>query len=183
MNGFKKLLSVAITSATLLAFGSAMAIDPGKVPENKRTALELYMTAVEANDHLKVNAAGTLFVDIRDPAELQTVGMPTSADANVPFKFIDITKWDGKKGKFGMKKNPEFVAGVAARLEAKGLKKTDTIIAMCGSGKRVPGAVDALAKAGYTNVYAMVDGYKGWQKGKLPYSRDMEQSKMYGEPQ
>ena len=183
MNGFKKIPTVAMAAATLLAFSPAMAVDPAKVPENKRTTLGLYMTSVEANDHLGTSAARTLFLDIRDPTELQTLGMPTNADANVPFKFIDISKWDAEKGRFGMKKNPEFITGVAARLEAKGLKRTDTVIAMCGSGKRVPRAVDILAKAGYTNVYAVVDGYKGWQKAKLPHSRKMEQSKMYGNPQ
>lgn len=160
----------------------AFAIEASKVEKAKQTKLGLYYTAVEANKHMSKYAKQTLFVDVRDPAELHTVGMPTNVDANVPFLRIDLTRWNTKKMKFQWKKNPRFADEVAPRLLDKGLTKKDTIIVICGSGKRAAKAVNALAKAGYKKVYPVVDGYKAWQKSKLPWSRKLAVSKMYGNP-
>ena len=172
----------AIAIATLVAFGSAQAVDAGKVPAERQTKAGLYFTAQEANAHVEKNTAQTLFIDVRDPTEVFTLGMPTNADANIPFKRINVQKWDAKKNTFALDSNPRFASEVEAALKAKGLSKTDTVVLMCGSGTRSPQAVDVLADAGFTNVYLMVDGFKGWQDGKLPMSRDLEKAKMYGNP-
>lgn len=167
---------------SLLLVEFAFAIDASKVDKAKKTKLGLYFTAVEANNYMNKHSNKTLFVDVRDPAELHTVGMPTNVDANVPFLRIDLTRWNVKKMKFQWKKNPRFTDELAPRLLDKGLSKSDTIIVICGSGKRAAKAVNALAKAGYTKVYPVVDGYKAWQKHKLPWSRKLAVSKMYGNP-
>ena len=60
-----------------------------------------------------------------------------------------------------------------------GLTKKDVVIVICGSGVRAPKAVNALAKAGYTNAYSVIDGYKGWQEAKLPWSRKLDRVRMY----
>jgi hypothetical protein len=52
--------------------------------------------------------------------------------------------------------NPDFIA------EAKRqFKPSDTILVMCRSGDRSAIAVNALAKAGFVNVYNIIDGMEG----------------------
>lgn len=176
----KNIIASIICGLMLTNF--AYAIDASKVEKAKKTKLGLYFTAIEANDYMNKHGKKTLFVDVRDPAELHTVGMPTNADANVPFLRIDLTRWNVKAKKFQWKKNPRFSDEVAPRLLDKGLTKNDTIIVICGSGKRAAKAVNAMAKAGYTKVYPVVDGYKAWKQSKLPWSRELVFSKMYGNP-
>ena len=42
------------------------------------------------------------------------------------------------------------------------------IILYCGGGFRSALAADALQKMGYTNVYSMGGGWRGWTEAKLP---------------
>ena len=164
---------------TLVCFmGNVFAIDASKVPKNKQSTTGLYFTSVEASKHMANNAASTLFLDIRDPVEIFTVGMPLVVDRNVTFKYIDPTKWNKKKQTFGMKGNPNFAKGVSEQLKAKGLTNGDTIIVICGSGKRAAKAATALKKAGFGNVYSVMDGYKAWQKANLKWSRKLDKAKV-----
>lgn len=174
-------LFVVLFSASF-ATASANALSSAQVPKEKQTTLGLYFTAKQAYNYVTAHARDTLFIDVRDPAELQTVGMPTDVDANVPFKRIDLAKWDPKKKQFALTTNPIFVSDVGQRLAAKGLEKNDPVVLICGSGKRASKAANTLAKAGYTKVYVVIDGYKGWQADKLPWSRKMDLKKMYGNP-
>jgi rhodanese-related sulfurtransferase len=167
---------------SLFISSGVFAVDAGKVAKDKQNSLGLYLTSSETHAYMKSHGAKALFLDIRDPVEIHTVGMPAGVDYNVAFKFIDTTKWDEKKGKFKLKGNPDYAKDVAARLTTKGLTKDDRIILICGSGKRAAKAVNALAKAGYKNVYSVVDGYKGWQKNKLPFDKKLDRSKIYGNP-
>jgi rhodanese-related sulfurtransferase len=173
---------LVLVIVNFLVFPTAFAVDASKVAKNRQTSLGLYYTAVEAHNQMKAHADKTLFLDIRDPVEIHTVGMPAGVDYNVPFKLINTKKWDSKKGKFKLDSNPEFLNDVEARLEAKGLGKDDQVIVICGSGKRAAKAVNAMAKAGYKNVYSVVDGYKGWQKDKLPFNKKLDKKKIYGNP-
>ena len=163
-------------------FNNAFAINESKVPADKRSISGKYFTAKEAYAHVHKHSKSTLFIDVRDPAELFTAGMPTTADVNIPFKRIDTDKWDAKKKTFKLVNNPNFVKDVEAHMKAKGLSNKDTIIVMCGSGKRSAKAADTLTKAGFTNVYTIIDGYKGWQKSKLKWSNKLDINKMYVKP-
>jgi rhodanese-related sulfurtransferase len=166
-----------------LIFVSAVyAIDAGKVAKDKQNSLGLYLTAVETHDLMQAHGKKTLFLDIRDPVEIHTLGMPADVDYNVPFKLINTNKWDDKKGKFKLDSNPDFLKDVEARLKAKGLGKEDKIVVICGSGKRAAKTVNAMAKAGYKNVYSVVDGFKGWQKNDLPFDKKLDKKKIYGNP-
>jgi hypothetical protein len=55
-----------------------------------------------------------------------------------------------------MKLNPEFMD----RLKAVA-KRDEPVFVMCRSGGRSPMAVNAMAEAGYTNAYNIVDGMEG----------------------
>lgn len=175
---FFSLFSALLVSLAFLP--ATQAIEAGKVAKDKQNDLGLYLTSKEASEYMKTHAAKTLFLDIRDPAEVHTTGMPAGVDYNVPFKLINTKAWDDKAGKFKLDSNPTFLQDVEARLQAKGLTKDDRIILICGSGKRAAKSVNAMAKAGYKNVYSVVDGLKGWEVNKLKVDKKLDRNKMYG---
>lgn len=182
--------------AMLAAFShSAAAEDWSKLSKKKQTTLGLYMTSQQAYDHMMKNMDSALFLDVRTPSELNYLGVTSVMDANVPTDTMDSSAWDDKKNRYVRKHNENFVADVDARLKAKGLKKTDTVILICRSGKRSAKAVNVLAKNGYTNVYTAVDGYEGdkvkegenkgkrmkngWKNSGLPWTYSMDKDLMY----
>jgi rhodanese-related sulfurtransferase len=171
----------SVLALLLVISAQAFAIEASKVPEDRQSATGLYFTSLEASNYVARHARSTLFLDIRDPVEIFTVGMPTAVDHNVTFKYVDPTAWDAKKETFAMKGNPDFVKGVDAQLKAKGLTRSNRIILICGSGKRAAKAATALKKAGFPKVYSVVDGYAAWQKDNLPWSRKLAKDKVMGQ--
>lgn len=191
-----KLFATFMTVLMMAAFSNlAFADDWSKLSKKKQTTLGLYMTSQQAYDHMMKNMDAALFLDVRTPAELNYLGVTSIMDANVPTDTMDGRAWDAKKKRYVRKHNENFVADVDARLKAKGLKKTDTVILMCRSGKRSAKAVNVLAKSGYTNVYSVVDGYEGdkakkgdnkgkrvvngWKNSGLPWTYSMDKDLMY----
>jgi rhodanese-related sulfurtransferase len=189
-----------ITILALLSFtalpGAHAGTDPASVPEIKRTALGLYLTAQETYDMVRAAPATVLFLDVRSTGEVQFLGMPTVADANVPYmQQSEWNEWDESRSNFKFVVNPGFAEGVERRLTAKGLQRTDPIILMCRSGDRSAKAADLLAKLGYTRVYSMLDGFEGdlakdgpnegrrtingWRNANLPWSYKLDRAKMY----
>jgi len=192
----KNLFATFLTVAMLAAFSNAaMAEDWSTLSKKKQTSLGLYMTSTQAYDYMMKNMDDALFLDIRTPAELNYLGATSVMDANVPSDTMDGTAWDDKKNRYVRKHNENFVVDVDVRLKAKGLKKTDTVILICRSGKRSAKAVNVLAKAGYTKVYSVVDGYEGdkvkegenkgkrmkngWKNAGLPWTYSMDKDLMY----
>ena len=192
----KQVFTPIIALAMLSMFSvSAAAEDWSKLSKKKQTTLGLYMTSQQAYDHMMKDMDQSLFLDVRTPAELNYLGVTTVMDANVPTDIMDGTAWDDKKSRYRRKHNDNFVADVDARVKAKGLKKTDTVILMCRSGKRSAKAVNELAKNGYTNVYSVIDGYEGgkvkkgenkgkrmkdgWKNSGLPWTYSMDKDLMY----
>lgn len=77
-------------------------------------------------------------------------------------------------------RNPRF----ARELEAK-VKKDDVVLLLCRSGKRSALAAEVAAKAGFTQVYNIAEGFEGeldehhhrggfdgWRFHKLPWVQD-----------
>jgi len=192
-----KKLSTVMMAVTMLVLisGPVMAEDWSSLSTKKQTTLGLYMTAKQAYDYMMKNMDNALFLDVRTPSELNYLGVTTVMDANVPTDTMDASAWDDKKHRYKRQHNNHFVADVGARLKAKGLKKTDTVILMCRSGKRSAKAVNVLAKQGYTNVYSVVDGYEGdkvkkgenkgkrmkngWKNSGLPWTYSLDKDLMY----
>lgn len=171
-------------------------INEKDVPKIKRTQAGLYLSAKDAYQALKEQAEKIVFLDVRTKAEVAYTGMPTAADANVPFKFTSKKyEWSDKKNGFKMTPNPNFVVGATERVLQKSLGKDDKIFVMCRSGGRSAKAADALTKAGFTKVYSIIDGYEGdtvksgeqkgkrtingWKNSSLPWSFSLNKSKMY----
>jgi rhodanese-related sulfurtransferase len=176
---------------------SSHAISGEGLAKKKQTSLGLYLDAAEAHQ-LKSQQQDTLFIDVRTRAEVAFLGMPTVADANIPYVLAeDWSGWRDKKKTFKFPANSEFQPAVDALVAEHGLSKQSRIIVMCRSGSRSAKAANLLAKAGYTNVYTVVDGYEGdkakngerkgqrvvngWKNAGLPWSYKLERTKMYGE--
>lgn len=192
----KYFVTTVLALMALMVFsGHALAEDWSKLSKKKQTSLGLYMTSQQAYDHVMKDMDNSLFLDVRTPAELNYLGVTSLMDANVPTHMMDGSAWDDKKNRYRRKPNDTFVADVDARLKTKGLKKSDTVILICRSGKRSAKAVDMLAKNGYTNVYSVVDGYEGdklkegknkgkrmkdgWKNAGLPWTYSMDRDLMY----
>jgi len=125
-----------------------------QIPKGKETTLGLYVTAKEAFEMWKANPDNLKILDVRTPEEYIFIGHAEMA-WNIPLAFQSYD-WDAEKSQFTLKPNPDFLAGVQAMA---GLK--DTLMVMCRSGGRSALAVNALAEAGYTNVYQITDGMEG----------------------
>lgn len=191
----KKLL-FAVLVALLGLNTTAQALTPEKVPEKKRSTLGLYLSAAEAHKAMTEEQATTLFIDVRSRAEVNFLGMPVVADANVPYMEMDIFYgWDEKKNVYKMELNPSFVNEIEKRLTEKGLAGKDSkVVLMCRSGDRSAAAANFLAKSGYSKVYSIVDGYEGdlaaegpskgqravngWRNNGLPWTYTLDKKKL-----
>ena len=165
--------------------------DPGK-----QTPWDLYVNSKEAYDLKMQLADKVLFVDVRDPAEIQFTGFTDVVDVNIPFKFASIKKWNSKKSVLHMQKNANFIADIEKALANKGLTKDDAIIIMCRSGgTRGAPAANGLFEKGFKKVYVVTDGFEGgtlkkgdkkgwrlkngWKNSGLPWSYKLNKEKMY----
>lgn len=184
--------SVFATLLFVMSFINAFAVDKKDIPEYKQTGAERYLTSKEAYEEIQTNESKILFLDVRTRAEVAVVGMPTVADANVPYMFMaEPMIWSDDWENFEMTKNQNFLSAVKQRLEEKGLTQDDKVFLMCRSGGRSASAADLLSEAGFTNVYSVVDGFEGdkakngkrilngWKNSDLPWSYKLDKKKMY----
>lgn len=125
-----------------------------QVLEEKLTSLGLYVTAREAYEMYKANPERIKVLDVRTFEEYVLIGHAEMA-VNVPLAFPTY-KWDINKGNYSVVVNKDFIPHVQVRFNAD-----DMILVMCRSGGRSAMAVNALAKAGYTKVYNIIDGFEG----------------------
>lgn len=61
-------------------------------------------------------------------------------------------------------------SGFEARLRM--LDRAKTYLVYCQTGRRSQRAVQTMERAGFSSVLHMTEGFAGWQKRKLPVSRD-----------
>lgn len=194
----------ALVTATIAFAAGAFAADwaPGstdwdKLPEAKKSKVGLYLTPQQAYEMKKRNPQGIAFFDIRTRAEAVYVGMPSDADALVPFVEHQeiMVDWDDKRHMYKLEPNQDFVTEFERRLKEKGLGKEATIILICRSGDRSAKAQDRLQQAGYTKVYGIAEGFEGdtakggaqegqrvvngWKNAGLPWTYKLDKAKMY----
>lgn len=192
MNIFNQLACVLFLS---LASQGALAqkLDASRVPEEMRTQQGLYISPKQAHQFVRAQKGKVLFVDVRTRAEAQFLGMATPVDALVPYvEFQDfMTDWDETRGFYRLEPFSDFVPEVGRRLQAKGLSKNDPVVLICRSGERSSRAANLLTDSGYTRVYTVVYGFEGelsdqgrrtingWKNANLPWSFELDKSKMY----
>jgi rhodanese-related sulfurtransferase len=136
-----------------------------QVPEPNRTTLALYLTPQEAYDLWRANPDQVAVIDVRTFEEYVFGGHALMA-RNIPFFFpkferqvngkVQAPSLPGKPPGCGGEMNPDFIATAKADL-----RSTDTILVMCATGARAAKAIDALAKAGFTKVYNVINGFEG----------------------
>jgi rhodanese-related sulfurtransferase len=124
------------------------------LPKGKQTTLGLYVTSREAYEMWKADPATVKILDVRTPEEYFFVGHAESA-RNIPLAFVK-GGWDDEMNEPAMKPNPDFITQVK-----KYFGTTDTILVTCRSGGRSAMATNALANAGFENVYNITDGFEG----------------------
>ncbi len=125
-----------------------------EVPEGKLTDLGLYVTAAEAYEMWKADPARVKVLDVRMVEEYVFLGHAEAA-VNIPVAFPQY-EWHEAKRKYGFVMNPDFIDHVKEVFAAD-----DTIVAMCRSGGRSAFAINMLAKAGFTAVHNIIDGFEG----------------------
>ena len=111
-------------------------------------------------------------VDVRSAEELKFVGQVPGGQHVAWATGTALTR------------NPRFVRELEAKL-AKAGGKDATVLLLCLSGKRSVLAAEAAAKAGFTNVYNVLEGFEGeidasgqrghgdgWRFHGLPWAQD-----------
>ena len=79
---------VALIFLLIINISNVVATEKNDFPEYKQTKAGKYLSSKEAFDEIQSGGSKILFLDVRTRAELAVVGMPTVADANVPFMFM-----------------------------------------------------------------------------------------------
>jgi len=102
----------------------------------------------------KTSPTKVKIVDVRTPEEYTFIGHAPMA-INIP-SMLWTGRWNAEDDEFDLKTNPEFEALVKQKV---GLD--DMIMVMCRSGVRSAAAVNHMAKAGFSNVYNVTEGFEG----------------------
>lgn len=146
----KLLLTVALTSSLGLLSTFPAQADVEGIKDSDQILAELKKSVKTiSTDELKKQIDENpelVLVDIRTPAEIQSMGGTIKAPQNTNI----IRGWLEFK-----------ITGVAQ-------SKDTPIVVYCGGGLRSPMAADTLTKMGYTNVQDYADGFLGWRKAGLP---------------
>lgn len=196
MKSIKTISLLAVCSALMFGSAAASAYEASQVPEIKRTKQALYLDAAEAYALKQQLGEKAFFVDVRTRGEVSYLGMPSVADAHIPYvEHPEDAPWDDKAGRFKLDVNSDFGPELVRRLTAKGLGKEDAIILMCRSGDRSARAANLLNELGYKKVYTVVDGFEGdlakdgtkagqravngWKNAGLPWSYKLDKNKLY----
>ena len=158
--------------------------------ERKHTTLGKYTTSIEAYEMWKANPAKVKIIDCRIAEEYAFVGHAPMA-FNIP-SMLWTGKWDAEKKDYALEPNAEFEAQVKQKAGVD-----DVILIMCRSGQRSSVSVNRLAKAGFTNVYNIVDGFEGdkvtddesyskgkrvkngWKNSPAPWTYDLDAALIY----
>ena len=150
---------VLLAGMIFSAFSTAFAEGPKKI------------LSIEAYDMLNT-VPDTYLIDVRTRAEYQFVGHPINAYLFPYIFFTGQLKKSEDTFAYAMEeKNKAFVEEVS-----KVFKKTDNLLIISRDGTRSALAADALIKAGFKNVYDVVNGFEG---PEFPYFKDSNKQKFY----
>ena len=151
----QKWLEMAFAALIVVCFFSiTWAGTPAPKDEKKHTTLGKYVTSFEAYEMWKTSPSKIKIIDVRTPEEYTFIGHAPMA-INIP-SMLWTGRWNAEDEEFDLKINPEFEALVKQKA---GLG--DMLMVMCRSGVRSAAAVNRLAKAGFSNVYNVTEGFEG----------------------
>jgi rhodanese-related sulfurtransferase len=149
----RKLFPLAIVIILLSSWLPLSQAQP-PLPQQKQTALGLYVMAKEAHEMWVADKNKIKILDVRTPEEYIFVGHAPMAH-NIPFHLFNYKMAVRNKGPL-MKVNPNFIVEVGQKF-----KTSDTILVICRSGNRSAAAVNAMASAGFKIAYSVSDGFEG----------------------
>lgn len=152
----KKVFVTLCASVFVVCFFAVAIAASGAAPsdERKHTSLGLYIDAVGAFQKWSADKEKVHVVDCRTVEEYVYLGHAAMA-VNIPSR-VWTGKWDSEKNDAALAENPEFMKEIQKRF-----KPDDVILVMCRSGHRSGPCVNTLAKAGFKNVFNVVDGFEG----------------------
>ncbi|WP_275097632.1 rhodanese-like domain-containing protein [Sedimenticola hydrogenitrophicus] len=163
-----------LTSALLTL---ATVAGASEVHQDKRTPFGMYLNSVDAYHSLE-NDPAILFIDVRTHAEAAFIGQPNGVDATIPIALSPTFElWDRNRKTVNLSINRNFVSEMDNLLEGNGLMKRDRLILISRNGIRSATAARILFKAGYSNVYSVIDGFEG---GMLQYGPNTGQRLVNG---
>lgn len=185
-----------MTLALALAGSAALAAELPALPTSKQTSAGRYLDAGQAYQLKQKLGNQAYLLDVRTRYEVMYVGMPTIADANIPYvEHPDDAPWDDKAGRFRLDVNSDFGPELARRLQARGLGKDTPVILICRSGDRSARAANLLTQLGYSAVYSVTDGFEGdaapagekqgqrivngWKNAGLPWTYKLNKERAY----
>jgi rhodanese-related sulfurtransferase len=160
-----------------------------KLVKAKQTVLGLYATSAEAYAMWEASPETVNILDVRTLEEYILIGHAPMA-VNIPLA-IQTHDWVEEKSDFAWKPNPEFLD-----LVKKTFKPDTTLFVTCRSGGRSAMAINALANAGYKNLYNITDGFEGdteldennanygkrfingWKNSDLPWTYTLNQKQI-----
>ncbi|HRD77651.1 MAG TPA: hypothetical protein PK264_17230 [Hyphomicrobiaceae bacterium] len=163
---------VAAIGCFLIA-GAATAEDPRlktrlaatSVAEKSRTLAGLYLTAKEASSAIR-RYPDLLLVDVRFP-RVVAEGLPAPVTRNIPI-YREVVHRKGEIDELVEQSlNPEFLSAVEALASGRRGKAT-TVLLICWAGPYSAVAADHLTRAGFANVYTVIDGTDGTDEPTLP---------------
>ena len=169
-----------------------------EIPESNKTTLGLYVMPKEAFAMWEENPEVVHVLDVRTFEEYTFVGHLEMAK-NIPLLFPkydpDGPELPGRPpGCYG-EINPDFATSAK-----EFFAPTDTILVYCATGGRAAMAINALATAGFVNVYNIINGLEGdrvddpgsfyhgkhmrngWKNAGLPWGYGFHPDLMYVEP-
>jgi rhodanese-related sulfurtransferase len=103
--------------------------------------------------------------------ELTVADVKRMLDAGEDFRLIDVRE-DSEWAAGHLPGAQHIGKGVLERdVETKVPDTGEKLVLYCGGGFRSALAADNLQKMGYTNVYSMDGGFRGWKEANLPLER------------
>ena len=159
---FRIILAASLSAALampVMAGEIVSSVNAADLKTSRQTGLGLYVTASDAAVALEA-APGIVLIDVRTLAEFSYVGHADAVDQNIPWRFLS-DRFNAKSGSYAYDDNGNFLKEVAVLMAREGKGKGDAVFVICRSGGRSAASVNALAAAGYTQVYNIVDGFEG----------------------
>ena len=171
-------LAALVAALPVWAGEVTSSVDPSTLSASKTTPLGLYLTPGDAHAALSADPS-IVFLDVRDPVEINFIGHAAGVDAIVPLR-LTTHRYNGASG-YAAEDNPNFLPQAEAAIARAGGNRETPIFVICRSGARSATATRALADAGYANVWNLVEGFEGdkdatgaralngWRNAGLPW--------------
>jgi rhodanese-related sulfurtransferase len=103
--------------------------------------------------------------------ELTVADVKAKLDRMAPFQLIDVRE-ESEWANDHLPQAQHLGRGILERdIEVRFPDLSTELVLYCGGGYRSALAADSLQKMGYTNVWSMAGGIRGWREAQFPLVR------------